>query len=180
MMIETERLFLRPFLKCDLHDFHEYCAQSDVGIHAGWRAHESLEESADLLNEWVNAKNRLAIVLKKEDKVIGHICIFKDAGGRSDTRELGFVLHHSYHRQGFMKETVLALTDYLFRRQGLKYIWACCFEENVASRRLIESCGFTFMQTGSFDSKPLNKTFRTYEYRIAYNETKSFRFGEAM
>lgn len=172
MTIETERLFLRPFIKCDLHDFHEYCAQPDVGIHAGWRAHGSLEESAELLNEWVNTKNRLAIVLKKEDKVIGHICIFKDASGHNDARELGFVLNHSYWRQGFMKESVLALTDFLFRHWGLKYIWACCFEENIASRHLIESCGFTFMQTGSFYSDPLKKTFRTREYRIEYNKMK--------
>ena len=172
MRIETERLILRPFFKNDLCDFHEYCTQPDVGIRAGWCAHKSREESEQLLTKWINSKGRLAIVLKKENKVIGHITILKDTSGHEDTREIGFVLNHSYWRQGFMKEAVLSLIDFLFRHWGLKYIWACCFETNTASRSLLESCGFLLMQTGSFDFKPINQTLRTYEYRISFQDVK--------
>lgn len=36
----------------------------------------------------------------------------------------------------------------LFAR-GAREVWACCCEENAASRALIEACGFALVQAGT-------------------------------
>ena len=44
-IIETERLILRPFTQADLGDFYEYASVEGVGEMAGWKHHESIDES---------------------------------------------------------------------------------------------------------------------------------------
>ena len=46
-IIETKRLILRPFSASDLADFYEYASVEGVGERAGWKHHESIEESRD-------------------------------------------------------------------------------------------------------------------------------------
>lgn len=43
--LTTERLILRSFTMDDAADFYEYAKDPDTGIHAGWKPHESIEES---------------------------------------------------------------------------------------------------------------------------------------
>ena len=40
-MLETERLILRPVTLDDCDDIYEYSKNPNVGIHAGWKPHES-------------------------------------------------------------------------------------------------------------------------------------------
>lgn len=114
--------------------------------------------------------NIFAIENKENRKVIGHITINNDSeNGREDTKELGFALNRNYQNQGIMTEVVYEILDYLFSND-IKYVYACCFQSNTPSKRLIEKCGFTFEQEGSFYSKSLNKTFKSFEYVYSKND----------
>lgn len=171
MQLYTKRLHIRPFIKSDLYDVYEYCSQDGVGEHAGWAAHSSLWESARILSDWISAGDKYAIVLLDTGKVIGHISIHPDSDeARLDTRELGCVLNLQYHRQGIMTEAITAVLEYLFHSQDIQFVWACCFQDNVASKGMIEKCGFYFMQEGVFFSASLDKEFPSYEYRITKEE----------
>ena len=44
IVIQTDRLILRPFKQEDLKDFFEYASVEGVGEMAGWRHHESIEK----------------------------------------------------------------------------------------------------------------------------------------
>lgn len=157
----------------DLQDVYEYCSQPGIGVSAGWSAHKSIQETADILNSWITEECKHAIVLKGKGKVIGHISIDADSEEkRSDTREIGCALNEGYHRQGIMTEAIKATVNSLFQVEQIQYIWACCFQNNIASKGMIEKCGFIFQQEGIFDSKSLNKKFASYEYRISKNEWK--------
>lgn len=164
MELITEKVLLRHFREEDLNDTFEYSSQPGVGEMAGWKHHESIEDSLNILNKFVKDENVFAIVHKDNQKVIGHIAVHKDSeNDRDDTKELGFVLNTDYQRQGIMTEVVHAILDYLASR-GVKYIYACCFQENLASKRLIEKCGFVFEQEGSFYCDSLDKTFKSFDY----------------
>lgn len=170
MKIETNRLLLRSFTEEDRNDVFEYCSQEDVGEKAGWPAHKSADDTAQALEDWINNKNQLAIVWRENGKVIGHVAIHEDSEeGRGDTRELGCALNHDYQCRGIMSEAVRAVIDFLFGH-GIVFIWACCFQENIASRKMIEKCGFQFQQKGTFYSRKLDRTFRSYEYCLSKNE----------
>jgi ribosomal-protein-alanine N-acetyltransferase len=170
MEIFTDRLLLRPFLKTDLDDVYEYCSQPGVGEMAGWPHHVSIDQTREMLDEWTSKGTRLAITLKEDGKVIGHIGISPDSDeNREDTRELGCALNCSYHRKGFMTEAITAVVDSLFK-EDIEYIWACCFQQNIPSKGMIEKVGFIFQQEGEFYAKKLDKEFKSYEYRISKDE----------
>lgn len=170
MILETERLRLRNFNAADLEDTFAYCCQADVGEMAGWPAHGSRDETAKHLAQWSQNPNRYAIVLKENQRVIGHISLDEDSEeGRADTRELGCALNRDYQRRGLMTEAMRVLITEAFKG-GIEYIWACCFQQNTPSKRLIEACGFQFQQDGMFYAKGLDQTFSSYEYRITCAE----------
>ena len=158
------RILLRKFEAGDLRDLHEYSSQPGVGELAGWPHHESLAQSAETLEEFMQSGCQFAIVYRENGKVIGHIGIHDDSeNGWPDTKELGFVLNRDYWNRGIMTETVDFVLEKLFAG-GIRQVYACCFQHNAASRRLIEKCGFSFEKTGTYDAKLLDRTFATYEY----------------
>ena len=48
--IETNRLVLRPFSESDAPDVFESCKNPNLGNNAGWKPHETIEETIDVLN----------------------------------------------------------------------------------------------------------------------------------
>lgn len=164
--IITERTILRNFRPWDIEDFYEYCSQDGVGEMAGWLKHTAIDYSIKVLNEYMKNNNIYAIINKENNKVIGHIAIHKDSEeGRDDTKELGYVLNKEYWNKGIMTEVVKAVLKELFEScYDINYVYACCFKENLQSKRLIEKCGFKFQQEGEFQSSLLKKIFKSYEY----------------
>lgn len=170
MQIETGRLLLRNFTSTDVGDVYEYCSQKGVGEMAGWPMHKSRGETEKILDIWINSKNIFAVVWKQNGKVIGHLAVNADSEeNRDDTRELGCALNRDYQRKGIMTEAIRAVFGFLFTN-GIAFVWACCFQNNAASKCMIEKCGFSFQQKGTFYAKRLDKTFPSYEYRMTREE----------
>lgn len=167
--MQTERIELRNFRIQDIDDVFAYCSQDGVGENAGWAKHQSVDESRRILRKWIANENMLAIVYRPTLQVIGHVGIYPDSEeGRNDTRELGFALNRQFQRQGIMTEAVKLVLSSL-SAAGVKYVWACCFQHNIPSKKLIEKCGFSFMQEGVFHSETLGREYPSYEYRITLN-----------
>ena len=45
MLMETERILLRPWLESDAETLFKYASDPEVGPRAGWPPHKSVEES---------------------------------------------------------------------------------------------------------------------------------------
>lgn len=164
MEFSTKRTHVRPMTNGDAADVYRYASDPAVTEAAGWAAHTSPEQSAQIVAEWVTDGDHFAIVWQETGRVIGHIAVYPDSEeGREDTRELGFVLAAAYHRRGIMTEVVEKTLDTLLAA-GVKNVWACCFQGNTASQKLIEKCGFAFRQEGEFYSDTLDKDFSSLEY----------------
>lgn len=148
--LETDRLILRPWRENDLEDFHEYCVDPEVGPNAGWKPHESMEESRRILGSFVNcdeAKDaERAIVLKETGKVIGSLGLFVRPGheGMGKGREVGYVLSHDYWGQGLTPEAVRRAICFAFEKENFDYLSVSHFTFNARSRRVIEKCGFRY------------------------------------
>ena len=149
IVIETERLILRPFKQSDLDDFYEYASVEGVGEMAGWKHHENKEKSQSILALFINEDKTFAIVLKENNKVIGSLGVeeygmeqalseFFDYQGR----EIGYVLSKDYWGKGLMPEAVKAVIDYLFNVQKLDFLTCGYYEFNNQSKKVQEKCGF--------------------------------------
>ena len=170
MRLETGKTILRHFETKDLEDLNDYCSQDGVGEMAGWKHHSNLLTSKEVLYRNIQNENIFAIENKENKKVIGYIAINSDSeNGREDIKELGFALNCNYHNQGIMAEVIYQILNYLFLND-IEYVYACCFQNNEPSKRLIEKCDFTFEQEGSFYSESLNKIFKSFEYVYSKND----------
>jgi ribosomal-protein-alanine N-acetyltransferase len=48
VILETDRLIIRPWKKDDLNDFYEYAKVDGVGQMAGWSPHTFIQESEEI------------------------------------------------------------------------------------------------------------------------------------
>ena len=149
LVIETERLILRPFEAADLNDFYEYASVEGVGEMAGWRHHESIAKSQEILNIFIKEDKTFAIVLKENNKVIGSLGIEKYGMEHALTefdgymgREIGYVLSKSYWGKGLMPEAVSAVIRYLFDELHFDFLTCGYYDFNKQSKRVQEKCGF--------------------------------------
>ena len=60
--IVTNRLILRSFKESDLEDFYKYASVNGVGEMAGWKHHKSIQESAEILDRFINEDKTFAIL----------------------------------------------------------------------------------------------------------------------
>lgn len=157
VIIQTERLILRPWKEADLNDFYEYASVDGVGQMAGWIPHKSVEESRKILSFFIDEKKTFA--LEYNGKVIGSLGIEKyneennpelaDLQGR----EIGYVLSKDYWGRGLMPEAVKAVIDWLFAEIGLDFIMIGHFDWNSQSRRVIEKCGFQYVKQTTYQTR---------------------------
>lgn len=149
LILETRRLILRPFKQSDLEDFHEYASVEGVGEMAGWKHHETKEETQKILDKFINTDKTFAIVYKENNKVIGSLGV-EEYGMEEKLseffeykgREIGFVLSKDYWGKGLMPEAVKAVIDYLFNVMDLDFLTCGYYDSNNQSKRVQEKCGF--------------------------------------
>ena len=80
---------------------------------------------------------------------------------------MGYILSKEYWGRGLMPEAVKAVIHYCFQVLGYDYVTCGHFQRNSQSRRVIEKCGFQFLEESYFDTR-----FATREatrYYVLYN-----------
>ena len=114
--IHTDRMILRPWRQTDLDDLYAYASVDGVGQMAGWKPHESKEESQIILDMFIGHKKTFA--LEYQGKVIGSLGIeqynedhFPEFADKK-CREIGYVLSKEYWGQGLMPEAVKEVIRY--------------------------------------------------------------------
>lgn len=79
----------------------------------------------------------LAYGIYADDRLIGFI---NDCGMENDTIEIGYVIHPDYQGKSYATEAVHMMIKELLK-MGFRKVKAGYFEENEASRRVMEKCG---------------------------------------
>ncbi len=168
--LETDRLILRPFQETDLNDLYSYAKNPNIGPNAGWKPHESMDESKSILSNFIDDDEVLAIVWKENNKVIGSLGLHKDQLRSADNvRMLGYVLSEDYWGRGIITEASRALMAYAFTDLGLLMLTVHHYSYNQKSRRVIEKCGFAYEGTLRHCTQIYNGN--TYDL-VCYSMTK--------
>ena len=179
VVIETERLRLRPFEWSDLEDFYTYASVPGVGEAAGWPHHKSLEVSKGILQDFLKEKKNFALYHKTDKKVIGSLGLHSSWTSKNDNykhlraKEIGYVLAKDYWGQGLTPEAVKAVIAYGFDSLGLEVFGLAHSSENTASRRVAEKCGFTYIETGKYFSKLLQEYIDDIRYILLHHQDGS-------
>ncbi len=156
-ILQTERLVLRPFQQSDLEDLYEYASVDGVGECAGWKHHESIDESRSVLHLFMREKKTFAIVRKEDGKVIGSLGLealsLDPVEGEHYGREIGYVLGKPYWGKGLATEAVQAVISHCFETLLYDYLTVCHSIENDRSRRVIEKNGFSYVRNVTYKSQ---------------------------
>ena len=159
MIIETERLTLRPFRVSDAADVLEYLAKPAVNCFACMKLASLEEAEEEMQRRSGETEYYFAIVEKESGKVIGEIDAYPegdphDVTSRADTFSPCWMLNKDYQGKGFAYEAAHAFLDYLFRDKGARRIYAYVEDYNLPSQRLCEKLGMRreglFMEFVSF------------------------------
>ena len=174
VVLETERMVLRPWRSNDLADLYEYASVDGVGQMAGWLPHNNKDFSKQILDMFIAEHKVLAIEF--DGKVIGSLGIeeydekLHPELAALSGREIGYVLSKEYWGQGLMPEAVQAVIAYAFSKLQLDFLVVGHFVWNNQSRRVIEKCGFQYAKTVNHTPR-FETTELTMEY-ILYNRNK--------
>ena len=87
MIIETERLILRPFLESDAADVFEYLAEPAVNCFASMKLKSVDEAKAEMKERAKETEYYFAITLKDTGKIIGEIDAFPERGEQISSLE---------------------------------------------------------------------------------------------
>ena len=145
--INTDRLVLRKFTFDDAQMlFENYGCDEDNTKYMLWKNYKSVDDAKKSIEYYINCYEenstfrQYAIELKSTKELIGQISF--DLSKRHHFAEIAYVLGKKYQRQGYMKETIDALVDYLFNEIGCNRISAEVMIDNEASINLLKKCGF--------------------------------------
>lgn len=174
MIIETERLILRPWRESDAEALFRYASDPDVGPVAGWPPHTSVENSLEIIRTVFSAPEIYAVVLKETGEPIGCCGImFSDGLHTADMNrregEIGYWIGKPYWGQRLIPEAVDALLARCFDDLKLDAVWCGYYEGNTKSKRVCEKCGFTFHHTNADILSPLGDR-RTEQFYIMTEE----------
>lgn len=146
--IETKRLYLRQFTLQDAEAVFAYAKNPNVGPHAGWKPHESVEESKKIIEELFMPAEAFAIIWKENGELIGSIALENDRRRPGvKAKELGYSLSEQYWGRGIMTEAAKAVISEGFTHLGLDIISICTGEKNERSKSVIDKCGFHYEGT---------------------------------
>ena len=151
LILETERLILRPWAESDAEDLYKYAKDPLIGPIAGFPAHTSIENSREIIKNVLSAPETYAVVLKETGKPVGSIGIMlKDNSNlklNSDEGEIGYWIGVPYWGKGLIPEAMEEILRYGFEDLSLEKIWCGYFDGNNKSWRVQEKCGFVYDHT---------------------------------
>lgn len=165
MILETERLVLRPFVESDAEDVFEYLHEPTVNCFACMKLDSLQAAKAEMKKRAGETEYYFAITLKESGKVIGEIDAYPETGephadenSVRDTFSPCWMLNGAYQGKGYAYEAAHAFIDYLFKQKNARRIYAYVEDYNTSSRHLCEKLGMrkegVFMEFVSFVNHP--------------------------
>ena len=144
--MQTDRILLRPWVDSDAEALFRYASDPDVGARAGWAPHQSVEESLEIIRTVFHNDTTWAIVLKETGEPIGAMGYMLQYEWSVPSREnepmVGYWVGKPYWNRGICTEALRLMLDYIRKQDNYPSLFCTHYEDNQASGRVMEKCGF--------------------------------------
>ena len=148
--LHTTRLLLRPWKITDAEALYAQAHNPIIGKRCGWSPHKSVEESREIIEVVLSKSHSFAICLANNIP-IGSIGLLLQGESNlpisESEAEIGYWLGEDFWGKGYVTEATLRVLQYAFEELHLTQLWAGAYEENIASQRVLEKCGFGYHHT---------------------------------
>ena len=148
--IDLGDVMLRTIKKSDFKDMYAYGSDPEVTKWLNWGPMISVQEAKKSIKEVFFPRIRrglpigYAIVDKANQKMIGTIDFHAKLDNRN-AAEIGYCLNKEYWGKGIMTKALHAMIDIGFNYLLYDVIIIKHLHNNIASKRVIEKCGFKFV-----------------------------------
>ena len=150
VLVETERLFITEMTMDMAMDVHKNSLDEDTRRFVPDEVFETIEDAKEtvefLMSQYGSADGPLvyAVILKEGNKNIGYVQLVPIGEGKW---EIGYHVAKPYTCKGYATEAVMAFLPVMAERVGVKEVYGIRLQENKASGRVLEKCGFeTFFE----------------------------------
>ncbi len=150
-LIQARRLFLRPPLREDWRDWAELRAASrdHLAPYEPVWAPDALTRAAYRRRLQRYAEDRARdlghafhIFLREGEVLVGGVTMSNLRRGVSQSASVGYWIGLAHAGRGYMSEALAALCTHAFDTLALHRLEAACLPGNIASRKVLERCGF--------------------------------------
>lgn len=149
-LLETERLTITEFTPDMAQAVHMNSLDEDTRRFVPDEVFETVEDAADtidfLTSQYGGTEGPLVYpVLTKDGANVGYVqAVPLDEG----QWEVGYHIGGAYTKRGYATEAVSAFLPVIMQKLGIDKISGICVSENLASRRVMEKCGFRLEYEG--------------------------------
>lgn len=163
----TKRVKLRPWHLTDAPALYKSAQQPNIGPRAGWAPHQDVKQSKNTIATLFKQTRTYAITLIPTDQPVGSLSL--KIGSQSELclneqhGEIGYWIACEYWGKGLVVEATQALLRVCFEQENFQVIWCSYFCDNVASKRVAQKLGFTFVCTKENQYFPLIDQYKTLE-----------------
>ena len=179
VVLETERLLLRPFTLADAGDmFRNWASNPHVTRCLVWAAHSELSETRRILNDWVKEYRKKdfyewAVVPKEEGIPIGSIGLV-ECQDNPRCCEAGYCLGEPWWNHGYATEALQVILDFALNVIGYRTVIAKHAIENPASGRVMQKAGMSMRIGEILPVSTANGLFDCIVYEVTRPRKKGF------
>ncbi len=177
MILESERLYLRKYTLDDVENNYLYSQEESrkKGIpNEVYADIQASRENIELILSWYVKGGYpyvYAVVLKGTDEHIGHVSLSEISEGV----EIGYAICEKHQDKGYATEIVIAFVAWGRSELALEKIYGLIYPDNIASRKVLENAGFTFVKNDNKRGYSIFKTERSIIFKAekrCYNSCK--------
>jgi len=163
LRISTQRLLLKTTEQEDLDAVASIWGDIEGGKYLPDPYYKSGNEILEILDDDLDCPCYYFVAFQTGfDEVIGTCSLgFESA----DEYSIGYTIKKDYWGNGYAVEMVHALIDFT-RTLGIKSITAPVAQENKASNRVMEKCGFFIYTESSFKKSGTDIVYPTFVYKL--------------
>ena len=153
-LVETERLIITEMTMDMVMDVHKNSLDEDTRRFVPDEVFETPEDAKEtvefLMSQYGSTDGPLvyAVILKEGNKNIGYVQLVPIGEGKW---EIGYHVAKTYTCKGYATEAVKAFLPVMAERVGVKEVYGIRLQENKASGRVLEKCGFETFFEGEGD-----------------------------
>lgn len=143
-LFDTALVYARPIRLADVPSWYAYLSIPSVIEHTSWNLSCENDLEKLVMSHLENAPEspiRFAIVDKASDKLVGTVG-FHSLSSENQSAELAYDIHPSFWGNGIATEACKWIVSWGHSARGFSTIQACVLDTNVASKRVLEKCGF--------------------------------------
>ena len=156
VLVESKRLIITRFTPDMAQLVHENSLDDDTRRFLSDEVFETVEDARNaidfLISQYGNFEGPqvFPLITKEENQNIGYVQLVPLGDGKW---EIGYHIAKRFTGRGYATEAVKAFLPVMAKAAGIQEVYGICISENIASKRVLEKCGFEKVYEGLGDYK---------------------------